>query len=307
MKNLSILFILIFLSVAALAQAPQKMSYQAVIRDLNNELVRNSTIGIQMSIIEGSSSGSIVYTESHAITSNENGLVSLEIGSGEIIQGNFSEIDWGNGTYFIKTETDPLGGTNYTITGISQLLSVPYALYAENTKLVGWKVKGDTVYTDLSVLIGNNNTNDFSPLHIQSYPNIATGIAIEGSANNKSNSGIRFYDESERVSAIGVSLSGNGFYSTNSQKGDFVIRSEGHNIIFATNPENNFESILIISQNENVGVGTITPKRKLHVKDVLRLEPRNSAPTNPSKGDMYMDNISNKLMVFDGTQWQACW
>ncbi|MBD8490977.1 hypothetical protein IFO69_19650 [Echinicola sp. CAU 1574] len=307
MKNIYVLLVLLSISLNVLAQAPQKMSYQAVIRDTNHELVRDATIGLQISILKGSASGSIIYSETYTSNTNTNGLVSLEVGTGEVKQGIFSEIDWGNGSYFIKTETDPSGGTDYSISGTSQLLSVPFALYAENAGGLGWKVKGDTVYTDLSVLIGTSNIDDITPFHAKIPPGLSTGVAIEGSSIDKGNPSIRFYDEEKRASAIGVSLGGNGYFSRNAKLGDFVIRSEGNNIIFATNPTNDFESILIISEDENVGIGTTTPKRKLHVKDVLRLEPRNNAPENPEKGDMYMDNISNKLMVYDGTQWQSCW
>ena len=106
------------------------MSYQVVIRDANNALVTSQQIGIQMTILQVNTA---VYEETHTPTSNTNGLVSLEIGTGTVISGSFTAIDWSAGTYFIKTETDPTGGTNYTITGTSQLLSVPYALYAETS------------------------------------------------------------------------------------------------------------------------------------------------------------------------------
>ena len=114
-----------------MAQSPQKMSYQSIVRDVANELITNSTVGVQISILQGSISGSAVYVETQSPTTNINGLVSIEIGNGSVISGNFSTIDWSNGPYFIETSTDPTGGSNYTITGTSQLLSVPYALYAE--------------------------------------------------------------------------------------------------------------------------------------------------------------------------------
>jgi hypothetical protein len=85
---------------------------------------------MQISILQGSANGTAVYVETQTPTTNTNGLVSLEVGGGTVLSGNFSTIDWANGPYFIKTETDPAGGTNYTITGTSQLLSVPYAMYA---------------------------------------------------------------------------------------------------------------------------------------------------------------------------------
>tara|TARA_B100000809_G_scaffold112084_1_gene110611 strand:- start:8032 stop:9354 length:1323 start_codon:yes stop_codon:yes gene_type:complete len=128
-----IIFTLTGLIVAAtlFAQAPTKMSYQAVIRDASNILVTSANVGMQISILQGSISGASVYTETHSPNTNVNGLVSLDIGSGTVFSGDFSTINWANGPYFVKTETDPTGATNYTITGTSQLLSVPYALHAK--------------------------------------------------------------------------------------------------------------------------------------------------------------------------------
>lgn len=113
------------------AQAPQKMSYQAVVRNSSNQIVQNSLVSMRVSILQGSASGSAVYTELHSSQTNVNGLVNIEIGNGTIITGNFATIDWSQGSYYIRTETDPSGGTNYSIIGVTQLLSVPYALYAE--------------------------------------------------------------------------------------------------------------------------------------------------------------------------------
>jgi hypothetical protein len=122
----------IFLHEQSIAQAPEKMSYQAVIRDANDHLVANQAVGMQVSILKGSASGTAVYVETQGPTSSANGLVSMEIGGGTVVSGDFAAIDWANGPYFIKTETDPTGGTNYSIVGTSELLSVPYALYSLN-------------------------------------------------------------------------------------------------------------------------------------------------------------------------------
>ena len=112
------------------AQAPQKMSFQAVIRNSLNALVTSKQVGIKISVLQGSSTGIATYVETQTPTTNANGLASFEIGAGTVVSGNFANINWANGPYFIKTETDPTGGTSYTVIGTSQLLSVPYALYA---------------------------------------------------------------------------------------------------------------------------------------------------------------------------------
>lgn len=117
------------MSATAIAQAPEKMSYQAVVRDGAGDLVTNETVGIEVNILQGSASGIVEYTETHTATTNDNGLVTLEIGAG-VTGDNFSYVWWGNGPYFINTMIDLDGGTSYTISGTSELLSVPYALYA---------------------------------------------------------------------------------------------------------------------------------------------------------------------------------
>lgn len=131
MKKIITTVATILLVATMWAQAPEKMSYQAIIRNTSNNLVTNQGVGIQVSILKGGASGTAVFVETHNVTTNINGLVSLEIGTGTLVSGDFTTIDWGTDTYFIKTETDPTGGTNYTITGTSQLMSVPYALHAK--------------------------------------------------------------------------------------------------------------------------------------------------------------------------------
>ena len=113
------------------AQVPQMMSYQAVVRGGDNNLVVNQQISMRVSILQGSAEGEAVYTETHSATTNANGLVSIEIGNGTS-NDDFSTINWANGPYYVKTETDVNGGENYEIVGVSQLLSVPYAMYAQS-------------------------------------------------------------------------------------------------------------------------------------------------------------------------------
>ena len=146
MRRLFTTFLLCCLFVTiAFAQAPEKFTYQAVVRNANNTLVASSQVGVRVSILQGSTSGSAVYVETQTATTNANGLMTLSIGGGSVQQGTFANIDWANGPFFLKIETDPNGGSNYSVTGTEQLLSVPYALYS---KEAGNGFSGD--YNDLT-------------------------------------------------------------------------------------------------------------------------------------------------------------
>ena len=133
MRNLLAIIISGIICMASLAQSPHKMSYQAVIFNSNKSIVKNQLIGMKISLLKGSVSGSAVYVETQTATTNDNGLISLEIGSGVVLNGSITNIDWLSGPYFIKIESDITGNTNYTITGITQLLSVPYALHSKSS------------------------------------------------------------------------------------------------------------------------------------------------------------------------------
>ncbi len=138
MKLSLTLVLLLATTVTVFAQAPEKMSYQAIIRAQDNSLVTNSAIGLKIIIHQSTASGTTVYQETHSPSTNNNGLVSLVIGTGVIGTGNFSTIAWDKGPYFIETQVDVAGGTNYNIIGVTQLLSVPYALHAKTAeRLVG--------------------------------------------------------------------------------------------------------------------------------------------------------------------------
>uniref|UniRef100_UPI004048CCD5 hypothetical protein n=2 Tax=Algoriphagus sp. TaxID=1872435 RepID=UPI004048CCD5 len=144
MKKLIFSFLFLLASTAVWAQVPQQISYQSVIRDGNNKVIASSTVGIKISLLQGSATGAAVYVETHSKTTNANGLVSLEIGTGTVLSGSFASIDWANGPYLVKTETDPTGGTNYSAPGVFALNSVPYALYAANGTPGPKGDKGDT-------------------------------------------------------------------------------------------------------------------------------------------------------------------
>lgn len=161
------------------AQSPEKMSYQAVIRNSSNALITNTTVGMQISILQGSISGTAAYVETQTPTTNANGLVSIEIGGGTVVHGNFATINWANEPYFVKTETDPdgaTGGISYTITGTSQLLSVPYALHAKTAETVTGGIPAAADGSETKVTAGTNVTVTGSGTTANPYVVNATGV-----------------------------------------------------------------------------------------------------------------------------------
>jgi hypothetical protein len=334
MKKLFTICNAMLLSAFAFAQSPDKMSYQAVIRNSSNALVTNQPVGMRISILQGSSSGDAVYVETHSPTTNANGLASIEIGGGIVVSGTFSTINWANGPYFVKTETDPAGGTSYSIMGTSQLLSVPYALHAKNTD--SWTVNADSIYTykkvgigtsspKLSLDIRTDNTSTirgagFSQYSSNNFASLLFLNKFRGSLANPSPvinsdytgglilSGYNGTSNSVSSMSIGSIIIGGRI------NGNVTSNSLPQDLYFATGATTNqidpygLNTVrMVISSTGNVGIGTTTPVRKLHINSVMRLEPTSSSPTNPSKGDIYFDNNLNKLRVYDGTIWQNCW
>jgi hypothetical protein len=132
-SSLLIVFLTTLFCLPASAQtAPQAFKYQAVMRDSTGSPIANQNLGIRVSILADSTSGTEVYQETHVATSNQFGLISLEIGGGAVLVGVFGSIDWSAGDHFVKVEIDQTGGTSYLPLSIAKLSSVPYALYAEN-------------------------------------------------------------------------------------------------------------------------------------------------------------------------------
>jgi len=196
MKKLLSITAIIFGTLLAFAQAPEKMSYQAIIRNASGQLLQNQNIAVKASILQGSSSGTVVYSERLTGTTNTNGLLSTEIGSGTVLSGTFSTINWSTGNYWLKTETDPTGGTNYSIAGTSQLLSVPYAMYAKTsgsgTGTSPWTTNGNNIYNSNSgnVGIGTNNPSEkldvngkTKTTNLQVTNGAATGKTLTSDAN----------------------------------------------------------------------------------------------------------------------------
>ncbi|HLG41461.1 MAG TPA: hypothetical protein VI461_17405, partial [Chitinophagaceae bacterium] len=136
MKKLILNLLLIFSVVCAWTQTPQALNYQAIARNSLGQIVPSQPIGVRFTI-QDATGNTVYYQETHTTTTNNFGLFTLAIGKGTAVSGAMAPIDWSTGgDKFLKVEIAPQGGTNYTIQGTTQLLSVPYALYAEKTRLI---------------------------------------------------------------------------------------------------------------------------------------------------------------------------
>jgi hypothetical protein len=251
MKNLLVLAAFIFCCSALLAQAPEKMSYQAVLRDGSGKLVKNAQVGMRTSILKGGATGSGVFVETHTPSTNVNGLVTLQIGSGSNVSGSIDSIDWSDGPYFLKTETDVKGGTSYSISATFQMMSVPYAWHAshsakssfaktaEHSKVadtvlnlpqdtIYWHASGNSLYSlDRTVGIGTSNPGllDYWSHSEQTLTildsNGAAVIELAGSRQNdgQSISWISTFNDTNRIAEMVVSRAKDG------KSGQFTFRT----------------------------------------------------------------------------------
>lgn len=149
---------------------PQAISYQAVVRDADGKVVAGKDVGIRVEILKGSAEGEVVFTETHTPTSSKTGTVNLLIGQGTTQTGNFSSIDWGADTYYLQLSMDLNGGSDYTKVSTTQMLPVPYALYAAKAGSV--ENNGDENTEPETPEVPENNKALFSlvPLYTGSYP-----------------------------------------------------------------------------------------------------------------------------------------
>jgi hypothetical protein len=298
-KILSGILITIAVSFStAFAQSPDKINYQAVIRNFNNLLVSNETLAMRISIIHGSVSDSIVYIEDQAPTTNINGLVSIEIGSGTVMFGNFYTINWGNGPYFIKTETT-LGGANSTVSSTSQLMSVPYALHAKTAQsLVGGITETDPVFgasiaSQITAADTANWNNHFvdtdTQLDAVSVDSIVNYLGyltteIDGSVTNeielptggtngqvlKTDGAGNYSWVNQSINTDNQNIAGSILTGTNLTIG--IEGGTSQDVDLSTLQDGDAWGVTgeditsAVGRNGNVGIGTSTPSHKIHIE-----------------------------------------
>ncbi|MGG5208007.1 hypothetical protein ACQWU4_03605 [Chryseobacterium sp. MIQD13] len=183
----------LFIAILLSAQVPQAFSYQTIAFNASGAPIANGNVALKISILDNSATGTVLYTETHNKTTNAKGLVNLNIGQGTPTTGNFTGINWGTNSKFVKVEMDPQGGTNYTNVGVNQLMSVPYALVADkvnmnfttsslNDDIVENKFSNFAVYnsSEGKTYVFNARTNTWSG---QNGGSASTGYIIPSNGN----------------------------------------------------------------------------------------------------------------------------
>ncbi|MFH2096158.1 MAG: hypothetical protein ABIJ16_10670, partial [Bacteroidota bacterium] len=203
MKQTCIIVVLVACYLTGLTQSPQSFSYQAVVRDATGLVIPDQNVGIRISILQGSVSGPAVYTETHSPTTSSFGLVNLEIGAGSVVLGNFTVIPWGTDQFFVQIELDETGGASYQLMGVSQLLSVPYALYAEKAGSADsslWKISMNDIYYDEgNVRVGTGTVNSVGKLQVMSDSLAANNDVIFSVQNAEGDTVFAVYQEGVRI------------------------------------------------------------------------------------------------------------
>ncbi|KAB1155621.1 hypothetical protein F7018_11640 [Tenacibaculum aiptasiae] len=190
MKQIYSLFIFIFITTVIYGQSSNTFNYQAVIRNNLGIEIKNKTIGVKISLLQGSVSGTNVYEEIHSVTSNEQGVISFSIGTGTTTD-NFSTINWAN-KYWLQVAVDIAGGTNYAVIGSSELQSVPYSNYATKS--------GDKVFSTTANVTSNAsgriNADDF----------VFGGIQLANNSTINDDDSRFFFDKSKAAFRAGITV-----------------------------------------------------------------------------------------------------
>ena len=299
-----VLFLLVvLLSVSGLcfkagAQAPQGIPYQAVARDVSGNLITTQAIALRFSIHDGNAAGPVVYQETQNDTTNTLGLFSVNLGLGTPVSGTLASVNWGSGDKFLQVELDPAGGTSFTDMGTTQLMSVPYALYAGNSSN-GWSTTGNSGTNTIDNALGTNDTTDlviktdnFETARLFSNPETGGGLNTPTDRLRLMRSGMA-YQKWPMVASFQL-----GSYEPNlegrTQLDIALLNGPG------VNPDNKVMSLLA---NGNVGIGNTSPTEKLDVNGNGKFGPYLKIGTDVPEG--YFQNSQDgayRALQSGGTQ-----
>lgn len=289
-------------ALTAVAQAPQSISYQAVARNDQGHALVNQAVSFRLSIRQGSAGGAAAYSETHAVTTNEFGLANLAIGTGTVVSGVFSDIDWGAADYWLSVEMDPAGGSSYNLMGASQILSVPYALHSETAgRITGVFTEGRIPFgkigggelTESASLFWNSTSNRLGLG--TSTPNVELEVTGKSAFGNslstaRLNSGygprvFNLIDENANVriwrytntSTLGTALElalGTNDDISNAANRWWDIYLEGIGgadefLGFRRRTGGNSVPYMSIANGGNLGIGTTKPRARLHINGSL--------------------------------------
>lgn len=269
-KQLTFLtFLLLCVITQTFGQAPHAFKYQTIARSNSGNIIGNQLVSFRMSILHGSITGPVSYSEKDTATTNQFGLANLVIGSGSVLSGKMDTINWGNSTYYLKIEFDPTGGNSFTLMGTSQMLSVPYALYSQST--------GDTSMWKkqlFNVIYYSKGDVGIGPLGVVSLNALNTPLTIQapGISPYTTNYGLNIYAGSNTTgygTKLTFSFGSSPSHLVGASIGSQVEASSGKNLIFYTTngnltPGNELERMRITG-NGFVGIGSNAPTSALQV------------------------------------------
>ena len=242
MKHIVFTFFALFLTTVIFAQAPHSFNYQGVARDLAGTPLINQDIALKISIVIGAMDGNPVYSEVHNTTTSDLGLFSLQVGKGNPLNGIFEQINWGSNSHFLQIEMDENGGNDFQLIGTSELLSVPYALYAENGSL--WSKRPE----------GISYVNENSETILNDLPTIDRDVVI--ASEDDISTGIRLVDYGTGGESFSLVTTNDG---SNLGSGKFILyHDSGFGDAFA-------KTRISITREGNIGLSQYEPKSKLHV------------------------------------------